>query len=273
MPVEVPIPEGATVVGCAAHKPPRGGRFVQIVLDAALPAERLLEAYRRQLLSAGWSEDADWPGHSGFVPRGLPLFFRLVRRFPRLRRRFRLDRQEIPPFFRLGARAPKLWFVAQDRKGVPTDVRLNLVIKQRDPWLRHDIAWTVIPRLSSPPDTRRSREHCVTDVLHPPPDAAGRPRGGGGPYEPDGAYSYATLETGLDLTSLSSHYAAQLEDTGWTRAEEGQSGPQAWSTWTLRDQKDRPWTGAFTALRLSKGPEGAPSRYLLQINAYLTPHR
>ena len=269
LPVEVPIPDGATVVGSAVHKPPRGGRFVEIVLDAAPPAERFRDAYRRHLLAAGWSEEDDWPVSRGFAPRGLPLFFRLARRFPRLRRRFRLNRQEIPPIFRLGARDPKLTFMAADRPGAPSDARISLLVAQREPWLHSDIAWTIIPRLSSPPDVTGRPEVARTNVLHPPPDATGKPWGGGNPYEPDGAYSYATLRVGLDLAALADHYTAQLEDAGWTRTDGGQSGPQAWSAWTLSDEKGRPWAGTLTALRLSRTPEEAPVRYLLQIHANL----
>ena len=225
--VWITIPEGATVVGSAVHGLPRARTLYEIVLDAETPAEHLREVYQRRLLAAGWTEEDDYPPRRGFVPRGIPLFFRLAYRFPCLRRRLRLDHPGIPPLFRLGARDPKLWFVARDRQDSPTDVRLTLAVRHRDPWVHHDLAWAVIPRLSSPPDVLERYEPHATNVLHPPPDVAGRPRGGGGPYEPDGAYSYATLETGLDLTSLTAHYAGQLEDAGWTRAYEGQSGPQA----------------------------------------------
>jgi hypothetical protein len=109
MPVEAPIPDGAS------HRPPRGGRFFQIVLDSALPAERFLDAYRQQLLAAGWRENADLPGRNGFVPRGLRRLFhyaaspssrlRLLGRVPGL----------LGQFF-LGERGPRLVVTAHDRK-------------------------------------------------------------------------------------------------------------------------------------------------------------
>ena len=86
--------------------------------------------------------------------------------------------------------------------------------------------------------------------------------------ESDAAYSYVALETGLDLTALADHYAAQLERAGWSRTSEGQDGPQAWIAWTFTDGKSDSWTGTFTALRLP----ATPARYLLQINAVRTPN-
>ena len=75
--------------------------------------------------------------------------------------------------------------------------------------------------------------------------------------------SHLSAGTGPIPVLLAAHYAAQLEQAGWTRTEEGRSGPQSWSAWTLTDEKGRPWTGTFTALALS----GPPNRYLLQIHA------
>lgn len=278
MPAEVPIPNGTTVVGGVAQDLPRGVRTAEIVLDAALPAEDFREVYRRLLLAGGWREDERSSGSRGFVPRGLPRFFHYAAsRSSRLRRRFRGRVPGLPELldhFLLGERGPRLLVTVQDRRNAPTDVRLRLIAGRREPWASQDSAWAVIPSLVHPPRAREHPRGGGIGVLAPPFDArqlGGNPSGAS--WENDGAYSYAALETGLDLAELTAHYAAQLEEAGWTRADRGQSGPQAWSTWTLRDQKDRSWTGAFTTLRLSERPEGTPDRYLLQINATLTPHR
>lgn len=266
MPVEIPNPEEANIVGGAVHRPPRGGTFYEVVLDTPLSAERFRQVYRRQLLDAGWNEADDYPPRSGFAPHGQPLLFRLARRLPRLRRRLRLDRNEIPPIFRLGARDPKLLVAASDRKAAPTDVRLRLVMKQRDFWAHHDIAWKIVPTLFPPRDARGLPEMGHANILHPPVGAR-RMSGGDSDREPDGSYSHAMLQTNADLASLSAHYADQLQEAGWTKTDEGGSGPQTWSAWITRDEKDRPWTGTFTALALS----GPPNRYLLQIHAGRTP--
>lgn len=281
LPVETPIPDGTVVVGSMARDMfRRNGRMLQIVLDANVPAERFREIYRQLLLTSGWNEDQERPMRSGFVPRRLPMLFRVPQRFPHLRRRLGLDRPEIPALFRvgfrLGPRGPKLVVYLQDRRNAPTDVHLILFAGQREAWVRHDPTRNVIPRLYSPPGARQRHEVERTGVLAPPFGARqlGGNWGGGGSYrENDGAYSYVTLETDSDLAAIAAHYTAQFEEAGWSRTDGGQSGPQAWSTWTFADGQGRPWTGAFTALHLPEAPEGAPNRYLLQVHAGRTSDR
>ena len=256
------------------------GRLLQIVLDADVPAERFRETYRQLLLTSGWNEDQERPRRSGFAPRSLPMLFRAAQRFPRLRRRLGLDRPELPTLFRvgfrLGPRGPKLAVYAQDRRNAPTDVHLVLFAGQREAWVRHDPAWSVIPRLYSPPSVSEQPEVERTGVLAPPFDArhlGGTWDGSGNRRENDGAYSYVALETDSELAAIAAHYATQLEEAGWSRTDGGQDSPQAWSTWTFADGQGRPWTGAFTALRLPEAPEGAPNRYLLQLHAGRTSNR
>ncbi len=282
LPVEIPIPDGTVVIGSTARDlSRRNGRRFQIVLDADAPAERFRETYRQLLLTSGWNEDQERPRRSGFVPRRLPMLFRVPQWFPRLRRRLGLDRPEIPSLFRvgfrLGPRGPKLAVYVQDRRNAPTDVHLILFAGQREARPRHDPAWAVIPRLYSPPGAREQPEDERTGVLAPPFGARqlGGNWGGGGRrrWEPDGAYSYVALEFDSDLAAIAAHYTVQFEEAGWSRTDGGQGGPQAWSTWTFADERERPWTGAFTALRLPEAPEGAPNRYLLQVHAGRTPDR
>lgn len=278
LPSDIPVPDGTTIIGGVSQSLPRGVRTAEVVLDAALPAEDFLEVYRQLLLADGWREDERSPGRRGFVPCGLPrIFHYAASRSSRLRRRLRRRVPGLPELlahFLLGERGPRMLVTAQDRRNAPTDVRLRLVAGRRGPWTGQDPAWEIIPSLVPPSRARERSGGREIGVLAPPFDArqlGGNPSGAG--WENDGAYSYVALETGLDLAELAVHYAAQLEEAGWTRADEGQSGPQAWSTWTLRDEKNRPWTGAFTALRLSERPEEVPDRYLLQINATVTPNR
>jgi len=276
LPVEIPLPDGTVVVGSMERDMFRkNGRMFQIVLDADVPAEQFRETYRQLLLTSGWNEDQERPGRSGFVPRRLPMLFRVSQRFPRLRSRLGLDRPELPALlrvgFRLGPRGPKLAVYFRDRPNAPTDVHLILFAGQREAWVRHDLIRNVIPSLYSPPGIRERYEDERTGVLAPPVGARQvRGNWGGGGrrrWEPDGAYSYVALESDSDLATIAVHYAAQFEEAGWTCMDGGQNGPQAWSTWTFTDGKGRPWTGAFTALRLPEAPEGAPSRHLLQVHA------
>lgn len=108
LPVEIPVPDGLTVVGSIVRDMPRrNGRMIDVVLDADVPAELFRETYRQLLLTSGWDEDQERPGRSGFVPRGLPgLFHRAATRFSRLRRllgeRVPGLPRDIVGFFRLG---------------------------------------------------------------------------------------------------------------------------------------------------------------------------
>lgn len=144
-------------------------------------------------------------------------------------------------------------------------MRLHLILNHRDPWLRHDDAWIAIPTLYYPPDSRGRPEIQHIGVLWQPYDV--REIGGGrGSRGPNGAHSYVVLQTGVDLASLASHHATQLEEAGWRRADEGLDGPQAWSAWTF-DHQGEPWAGTFSALRLL----GTDGRYLLQVYAVRAP--
>ena len=269
LPEELPIPDGATVVGGTAQDLGRGLRLTEVLLEVSLPAEEFREDYRRRLFAAGWREDEEWtPGRSGFVPSGLPgLFVRAAQRSLRLRRRLRGRVPGLPSLFpdflRLGEDGPRLDVTAADRKNAPTDVRLRVVTGQRSRPPRHDPIWETIPSLVPPPGARGRPDDNDAGLLHPPRAARGLPGGSGGRWEPDGAYSHATLQTDLALTALASHYHAQLEEAGWHLVEQGGSGPQAWSSWRFSDGEGRPWAGTFSVLRLT----GPSTRYLLQVHA------
>jgi hypothetical protein len=271
-PFEVPIQDGFTLLGSAVSEASRGRPMVEVVLDTELPAERVREVYRELLISHGWSEDhrAVEPGGFARGPRGfLMALGRVVPRHLRARRPIS-DVPGLSALFR-DDRRQTLLVSADERGGASTDVRLSL-IKGRNPFRfsrRADPeAWFVIPTLTPPPRARGIDERQVMGVLAPPFDArqTGGNYGGEG-REPDGAYSFAAIETDLDLAAVARHYAAQLEARGWSRTNEGISGPQAWSTWTFEDAHGEPWTGAFTALRL---PD-SPGRHLLHLRADLRP--
>lgn len=134
LPVELPMPDGTTLVGGSTQDLGRGRWINEIVLDAEQPAERFRENYRRQLFAAGWCEDEDWmgPGRRGFVPSGLPgLFVRAAHRSPWLKRRLSgrvpgLPRLS-PDLLRLSEGGPGLMVTAADRRNAPTDVRLRIL--------------------------------------------------------------------------------------------------------------------------------------------------
>ena len=79
-PVEIPIPDGASLVGSRLHgEDPRAE--VEVVLDAGTTAEQAREAYRKLMARAGWSESNRHrgPSGSGFVSEAPPdvlLFYK-----------------------------------------------------------------------------------------------------------------------------------------------------------------------------------------------------
>ena len=273
-PFEVPIPPGFVLVGSAVSEASRGRRVVEVVLDTELPAARVRDRYRELLSGSDWSEDArvNEPALGGFArgPRG--FLMSLSRTLRRSSRGARVDVPGLSTVFR-NVRRQSLIVSAEERAGMPTDVRLRL-ITGRDPLERRrrddPEALFVMPMLTPPPRSRHSDEGERTGFLAPPFDA--RPSGGssgGSGWEHDGAYSFAALETELDPASLAAHYAAQLEAAGWSRSGGDTSGPQVWSTWTFSDAKGYPWAAVFTVLHI---PE-TPRRYLLHLRADRRPDR
>src|SRR3712207_9562480 len=81
MPVEIPIPEELSVVGSLVRDvhEPRDDPTIEIVLDAAVSAERIRDVYRERMSEAGWSEPErrGYGGGFNFAPGGkAPLFCR-----------------------------------------------------------------------------------------------------------------------------------------------------------------------------------------------------
>ena len=269
VPYKVPIPEGFVLVGSAQFASRGDRRVVEIVLDTTLSASRVRDAYRKLLSDGGWEEEyLDGPGDGGFArgPRG--FLMSLGRTLGRSRRGAPVDLPGLSTIFR-DARRQTLIVSAEERRGTPTDVRLRL-ITGRDPLRRRNDpeALFVLPILTPPPRARTSDEGVHTGHLAPPFEArtTGGSYGGHG-WEHDGAYSFAALDSGLDLPSITAHYTDQLQSTGWSGTGEGQDGPQAWNTWAFRDNEGAPWEAAFTVLHLPR----TPRLYLLNLRADRTP--
>lgn len=233
LPVEISIPDGFAVVGSLVRDEhdPYDDPAIEIVLDARMSAEQARETYRELMSAAGWSEpERRGPGGGfDFRPVGTTALFCRSARGPALF----LSAHERPP----------------DDRDAPTDVRLRLITSSRH----------------SPcaPDPYEPEFDRIIPNLAPPPGSYQFPGGGGGGM--DAVDTHATLETDLEPAAVGTHYAAQLEEAGWLRLDEGQSGPQAWSVWSFTDDNGQPWEGVFTALRLRQ----PSSRYFLQVYAEL----
>ncbi|HEX6107899.1 MAG TPA: hypothetical protein VFZ02_00705 [Ktedonobacteraceae bacterium] len=214
----LPLPEGSRVLGALI----RSEEHVDIVVDSNLSPEAVLNFYRERMHAAGWSEPepAMMPHHGGFVHSGFPGF-------------------ENQAVFCKDSQGQALTVNAFEGRGGLTDVRLELSTGEYSPCTHQ---------------TRRQSRmmhmglHDLIPSLVPPPGAHQLP-GGGGSSSSDSYYSTATLETDIDLATLSAHYATQLEKAGWVRSSEGLNGPFAWHTWMFQDEENEPWRGLFFVLK------------------------
>lgn len=228
--VELPLPDGAHLLGSLV----RGSQGVSVVLDADLPPEQVLAAYRERLLPAGWSEPGESVAHGGFAFAWGPAAS---------------AGGSAHALFCRSARGPALRVHATTGgDAAPTDVRLEL---QTD--ARHSPCAPRNRRFGSP----------VGDVLPPLAAPSGaRQRGGGAGGSPDNMYASASLETESDPAALATHYAGQLERGGWSPADAGTDGLSAWSTWRFQNEGE-PWRGLFYIFRR---PD-APDQYRLHVEA------
>jgi len=184
------------------------------VLDCPQPANEVLAFYRERLTAAGWTvPELPHPRQGGF---------------------------QHGPFanqatYCHGTRGPALSVQADPVPNRPTDVRLNLQTDARySPCSRQN---RVAPS---------GRQSVIPDLAPPP---GSRQMGGGSGGSSASWHSDATLHTDLDLPTLATHYASQLEHAGWTSTGAGHDGPLTWSTWTFHDEDAEPWHGLFFALR------------------------
>lgn len=230
-PEEIPVPEGLTLVGSMIRRGWRGEPETEVILDAAMPAESVREAYRQQMTAAGWFE-REWPGLRGGFGGG-PRRGRLV-----------LCKSE---------RGPSLMVTANDRPGQPTAVRLTLDTDRRN--------LPCVPHRRYGPDLEKE----VIPELEPPPGARYVEGEWGSSRGEDVQESRATIKAETDLEDVAAHYAGQLEAGGWTRTGGGVSGSLASSAWELTDDEGERWLGVFTALEVFE----APRRYILQVRASL----
>lgn len=161
-----------------------------------------------------------------------------------------------------GPRGPALNVRALTEQAGFTDMRLNLDLDERNS-----------PCAQSARMRRQQRLHMIGfERLIPPlapPAGAQQMGGGGGSSANDSYYSSATLEADDDLAALAAHYAAQLEQAGWTRTDAGQSGPLAWHSWAFHDEDGEPWRGFFFILKTP----GTEHEHFLYIRADLAQKR
>jgi len=215
LPVDIPFPEGSRVLGSLIRNP----ESIDMLLDTHLSPEHVLTFYTERMQAAGWqTTDIYRPHRGGFMSSGS---------------RSRGGNE----IFYQGLRDPALTVNAFPGRGNVTDVRLNLEMNSPFP--------------PGPPPHLRGRPSRNNLSLLPGVDAPeGAIQGGGSAgSSPNSAHSDATLVTHTDLSTLAAHYKTQLEQAGCVLTEEGQNGPLAWNTWTLKED-DEQWHGFFMILKV-----------------------
>ncbi len=239
LPVAIPFPEGSRILGSLIRNP----QSITMFLDIHLSPEQVLAFYRQHMQIAGWqTTDIYRPDRGGFLSSGSrsrggnEIFYQGLQD-PALA----INALESSPIwdddnsYRSGPSLTVNAFIGKD-KG--TDLRLNLEMNSSFPL----------------GPARHRRGHFSRNISSrlpavEAPEGANQIGGGGG-GSLDGANADATLETNKDLSTLAAHYKTQLQQAGCILSEEGQSGPLAWNTWTLKEDDDEQWHGFFMILKV-----------------------
>lgn len=238
LPVDIPVPDGSRILGSLIRSP----ESINMLLDTHLSPEQVLTFYRERMQVAGWqTNDMDRPRRGGFISSGsrsrggTETFYQSLND-PALT----VNDQESSSAWRDHSNrirsGPALTVNAFVGKGNVTDVRLNLQLNS--------------PLPPGPLPYMRSRPARSTFGLLPALEAPEGTQltGHGGGGGQDNAYANAILETNIDLSTLAAHYKSELEQAGCVLTDEGQDGPLAWNTWTLKDEEK--WNGFFIILNI-----------------------
>ncbi len=183
---------------------PDGARIVEseiqedsvifVILDVPMTPDLTLDFYRKRLTSQNWTEI---PGmNRGFVEQGVSS-----------------------TNFCQGPKNSSLIVTASPQEN-GTDLCLSIMSDPDysfcsqgpsflDDWLKP------IPMLTGPNGTRMLYSESM-----------------GGPDSMQAVS--ATLETEMNSSSLTAHYADQLKAANWTMIGEGESGPSSWSSWSYQ---------------------------------------
>ena len=241
MSFEIPMPEGISLVGSLNRQSRRRGRELEVVLDSASEVEEAREAFQEVLAEAGWEKrENEW-----------------------LEGGFEMGPPSMPELYCKGERGPALFLttneVILDGEDSPTDVRLRVFDEEgrNSPCFQRG---------------RRARfeEEVIIPTLSPPPGAREIFGNGRGGYrDPGGAASSVALRTELGTRQLTEHYAAQLEEAGWTPVdgEDAEGGGEncSYRYYSFTNEEGERWRAVFSALKLA----GEDSSYLLQVYAQL----
>ena len=200
---------------------------IYVVLDVPMTPDLALDFYRKHLASQNWTEISIPEMDRGFVEQSDPS-----------------------TTFCQGTQNASLAVTAHPQEN-GTDLRLSIISDPdyslcswdagyNDDWLRP------IPKLAAPKGARIS----YGNVMSGPGNMV--------------AIS-VTVETEMNRSSLTAHYADQLTAANWTMMGEGESGPSSWSSWSYKDEDGLAWDGFLMALELP-GTDKKQKFVLMQAN-------
>ena len=182
-----------------------------LIVDTGLSPEAAQDFYAKALVKAGWQTAPTGAYEHGFVSQAIPFSGYCL--------------GEGEAFLNIGA--------LQTSKGT-TDLRLNLFTDPDEYMCREGGAGygpeyvNLIPPLQAP--------------------KGALVQGGGSGASDSDAQITANLKTELTAAELAAHYNRQLETAGWEMITQGDGEGAAWSTWSLKDEQGKPWSGTLIIL-------------------------
>lgn len=206
LPLDLPLPEGATLVGSAARPdgsppaPAPTGTSYAIIVESAQPRRAITDFFDTALLALGWFVSDEYE-----------------------------RRGELPEQYRRwswcnGPHGPwlKLSFVEVDA-ALPLRVLIEIGTAGRGPCID-------LPELEHfRPDEDASRDAPSIFTLD------------GGDGVPGGWSSYGLVAWNGTATELERRYAAELQSAGWFEREHGEAGALAWSRWRFTGTRGGEW--------------------------------
>ncbi|MGH7759161.1 MAG: hypothetical protein ACREN7_07605 [Candidatus Dormibacteria bacterium] len=192
-PEDIPLPEGADLVGSNLMAAGSRADRVQAVLDASGAVDAVLGAYQDHLLATGWTPySMRGHGGGGFAPAAEG-------------QGFQVRRSQDPLMLRAAAAA---------MASGTLDLRVSLDWQLVDP--------------QGPLGHHRGSH---LPVLVAPLGVTVEPLGGGG--SDDAWHEQAVAKTDIGCAALAREYARQLESAGWSHRAGGEDETACWSTWGM----------------------------------------
>jgi hypothetical protein len=227
--VDVPMPQGAKLIGSVVRTSAGTPINVMVLLDAPGTAADVTTFYEKELTALGWKAAPDRSG----PPQG----------------GFQQTPTATSKTFCKGDGLPWVSLTIWPKDKAPNDVRLSHQLQNEFPG-----GGTPCSQQGFGPQPFQSK----LPALRAPSDVQFRSGGGMG-SGPDRQTSETSAVTARSASDLETFFEGQLAAAGWTRTGSGGSGPIAWSAWRVPGEGD--WTGLLFVL------ETGSDKRLLSIRA------